>query len=77
MRALRSQPRDALTTGSGESMWPGESTDVGTAWHAEHGTGAEIRELASRCAWCAPTPSAVVNVLPARSTGGAGELALP
>jgi hypothetical protein len=58
-------------------MWPGESIEAGTAWHAVHAMGAEIRELARRCAWCAPTPSEVVNWLPDRSTGGAGELALP
>ena len=75
--ALRSQPSEAFTTGSRESMCPGESTCAGTAWHAVHATGTEIRELACRCAWCAPTPSAVVNVWPDRSTGGAGELALP
>ena len=50
VRAVRSQPSDASTTGSGESMWPGESIEAGTAWHASHGIGAEIRELACRCA---------------------------
>src|SRR5208282_2021649 len=32
---------------------------------------------ACRCAWCAPTPIAVVAVLPSRSVGGAGLAALP
>src|SRR5262245_1853724 len=58
-------------------MWPGDVIAAGTAWHAAHGGGADSRERAWRCAWCAPTPSAVVNVLPARSTGGAGDAAVP
>ena len=75
---VRSQPRLAVTSaGAGVSMWPTESVAVGTRWHVAQGTGAEMRDEPRRCAWCAPTPIAVVYWLPSRSLGGAGELALP
>ena len=58
-------------------MWPGASIVAGTAWQAVHMIGAEICACACKWAWCAPTPSAVVNVLPDRSTGGAADCVPP
>ena len=73
---VRSQPTFATTSaGAGVSMWPGASTVAGTRWQVAHAIGVEMRER--RWRWCAPTPIAVVNMLPARSIGGAGESALP
>src|SRR5689334_9431667 len=42
---------------------------VGTTWHSEHATGFE--RLPFTCAWCAPTPTAVVALLFLVSMGGA------
>ena len=47
---------------------------VGTAWQSVQTIATRIVP-ATRCAWCAPTPRAVVAVFPARSTGGAGRIA--
>src|SRR3954463_10299186 len=58
-------------------MWPGLSTAAGTTWHDSQGTGAVRPCALVRCAWWAPTPSAVGLVLPDRSRGGAGFCGLP
>jgi hypothetical protein len=46
----------------------------GTVWQSVQTIATRIVP-ATRCCWCAPTPRAVVAVLPLRSTGGAGRIA--
>jgi hypothetical protein len=57
-------------------MCPGESTASGTTWHSLQASG-RLAAPPSRCAWCAPTPTALTAVLPDVSTGGAGSSPLP
>src|SRR5689334_13422803 len=75
--APRDDARAPNETSAGRvaSMWPAASTVAGTTWQSPHVIGARHVEEA-RCAACAPTPGAVVAVLPSVSRGGAG-LPLP
>src|SRR5215468_7909388 len=76
--AERSHDRLALTSaGGGVSMWPGSPTWVGTRWQVSHGIGPRRPVGTVRWARWAPTPIAVICVLPDRSVGGAGDVASP
>jgi len=48
-----------------------------TVWQVPQGMGEEISVLPTRCAWCAPTPSAEGLVLPARVARRRTDCALP
>src|SRR5262245_47518904 len=65
------RPLNRTSAGSGVSMWPTEVSVVGTRWQSTHTTGLKYRLEGARWLWCAPTPRAVVAVLPSVSFGGA------